>query len=106
MTTALERLAARIHHGRAAGFLSEEWERDIETAIAEARAQWLPEGQFRALTGATAAWCRRHFERYEAQGLARRDGRLRVWHRHARLPKHGTDPEALAHRIAGDWKAA
>lgn len=86
--------------------MSEEWERDIETAIAEAQALWLTEGQFRALTGATADWCRRRFAAYEAQALARRDGKARMWHRHARLPKRGTDPDALAHRIAGEWKGA
>ncbi|HWP39103.1 MAG TPA: hypothetical protein VNL18_16265 [Gemmatimonadales bacterium] len=102
--TALDRLAERIRHGRAAGLLSEEWERDIETALAELRAAWLPEHSFRALTGASASWCVRRFAECERLGLARRGARgERIWHRHARRPKTGADPERLAEMIAEDF---
>ena len=85
--TVLERLAAEIRQARDLGIgPADRWDEWAQTALAEARAHWLPEREFRHRTGSSDKWCRKHYDDYAANGLARRHGRKREWHIHARLP--------------------
>ena len=99
--TALEQLGAKIHQACDLGLLPDKWDELAQTALSEAQAEWLPEREFVYRTGASDKWCRKHFDDYAANGLARRRGRLREWHIHARLPakRGGRDLEKIEREI-------
>ena len=103
---ALEELVELIRQSRKLGFLNDEWLRLAELALHEQQIQWLSERNFRSRTGASDKWCRNHFSDYEANGLARKRGRHREWHMHARLPRtHGMSEEDLKARIVNSFDA-
>ena len=106
MSTALERLAEKIEQASKLGLLPDDWRELALAAVAEVGDQWLPERVFRLRTGASDRWCREHFERYEANGLARKnERRRREWHIHARLPKQAPrDAEALKREIVESFE--
>ncbi len=108
MTAALETLAAEIRHARELGFngFPERWDELAQTALAEIQGEWLPERDFRYRTGASDKWCRKHFAEYEANNMARKRGRFREWHVHARLPVKRRTLDGIERDIINTHRAA
>ena len=109
--TPLECLTSRIGEARAAGLLPteralNEWHELAQAALADMNNRWLPEKAFRAHSGASDNWCRSNFERFQANGLAKRDANgKRIWHVHARIPQvRPVGQEAIKKRIVDSFK--
>lgn len=101
---ALERLAALIRQGRELGLLPNHWDELAQTAIAERSGDWLLEPDFRQRTGASDKWCRKHYDDCENEGLARKRGRRREWHIHARRPARRNSLEGIEQDILDSHK--
>ena len=101
---ALERLAALIHQGRELGLLPNHWDELAQTALAERSGDWLLEPDFRQRTGASDKWCRKHYDECEKEGLARKRGRRREWHIHARRPARRNSLEGIEQDILDSHK--
>ena len=67
------------HNGHAAQAATMERLADQVQTAALDYLTWLTDDQARSRSGRTIAWMRAQFPRWEAQGLARRDGRRRLY---------------------------
>lgn len=84
------------------------WKDLVEMALAAANNEWLSEPAFRLRTGASSKWCRAYFDRFAADGLAKKDERgRRVWNAACRPPaKRRVDAESRKEYIIGTFKKA
>lgn len=83
------------------------WHDLAQATLTAMRGAWLREPAFRLKTGASAKWCRAHFAKYEAVGLARVESGKRWWHEAARPVKaRPTTAGEAADEIATSYRAS